>query len=372
MHLNEFQYDLPPELIAQTPLAKRDDSRLMVIHRETGQIEHRLFHEIGAYIDVGDILVANDSRVLPARLFGKKLGPDGTAGAKVEILLLREEADDLWETLVGGRRLRKGVRIQLDDSSGASSEVVAEIIEQRDGPLRAIKFSVPIRSALDRLGHIPLPPYIHQQVKDGERYQTIYSRHEGSAAAPTAGLHFTPDLLLSLRDDGVRFETGTLHVGLDTFQPVKVDQIEAHHIHSEWAMLSTEAAKRINETKLAGGRIIAVGTTSVRILETAALRAAGINDSLQTISARDAAGETANMCPWKPAAAFATPTDLYIYPGYVYRAVDALITNFHLPGSTLLMLVAAFAGKELMFHAYETAIQERYRFFSFGDAMLIL
>ncbi|MCB0013667.1 MAG: S-adenosylmethionine:tRNA ribosyltransferase-isomerase, partial [Anaerolineales bacterium] len=194
----------------------------------------------------------------------------------------------------------------------------------------------------------------------------------GSAAAPTAGLHFTPDLLLSLREDGVAFETATLHVGLDTFQPVKVEQIEAHTIHQEWATLTTEAARRINERKLAGGRLVAVGTTSVRTLETAALRSAGLTGSLQTISARDASGETSNMCPWKPTAAFTGPTDLYIYPGYQYRAVDALITNFHLPGSTLLMLVAAFAGRELMFRAYEEAIRERYRFFSFGDAMLIL
>jgi S-adenosylmethionine:tRNA ribosyltransferase-isomerase len=241
-----------------------------------------------------------------------------------------------------------------------------------DGSRREIAFDRPIEPLLDQLGHTPLPPYIQRPLDNGERYQTIYSRPTGSAAAPTAGLHFTADLLLSLREKGVLFETVTLHVGLDTFKPVTAEAVESHTIHSEWATLSPETAQRINEAKLAGGRVVAVGTTSVRVLETAALRSAGITGSLQTISRRDISGETTNICPWRPVAAFEGRSDLFIYPGYRYRAVDMLITNFHLPQSTLLMLVSAFAGREQIISAYAAAIEARYRFYSFGDAMLIL
>jgi len=240
------------------------------------------------------------------------------------------------------------------------------------GPQRELTFICSIGDDLVTLAHVPLPPYIHETLDDAERYQTVYSRPSGSSAAPTAGLHFTGDLLMALREKGVLFETVTLHVGLDTFKPVEADQVADHVIHSEWASLTSDAARRINEAKLAGGRIVAVGTTAVRTLETAACRSAGILGTLQTISARDAAGETSNMCPWKPVAAFEGPTDLFIYPGYKFRAVDVLITNFHLPQSSLLMLVSAFAGREAVLQAYETAVAEKYRFFSFGDAMLIL
>jgi S-adenosylmethionine:tRNA ribosyltransferase-isomerase len=239
------------------------------------------------------------------------------------------------------------------------------------GPQREISFSRPVEDYLYQHGHTPLPPYIHETLDDPERYQTVYSRPEGSAAAPTAGLHFTGDLLLALREKGVIFETVTLHVGLDTFKPVEAENIDEHLIHSEWATISSDTARRINEAKLAGGRIIAVGTTAVRVLETGALRSAGLTGSFQDISARDAAGETSKMCPWKPVAAFEGPTDLFIYPGYKFRAVEMMITNFHLPQSSLLMLVAAFAGHDKIKLAYETAVAQQYRFYSFGDAMLI-
>jgi S-adenosylmethionine:tRNA ribosyltransferase-isomerase len=258
------------------------------------------------------------------------------------------------------------------DAAGKETDIVATVVETLEGSEREIEFDRPIEALLNELGHIPLPPYIHQRLDNDERYQTIYSRPSGSAAAPTAGLHFTPELLLSLREQGVLFETVTLHVGLDTFKPVTAETVESHAIHSEWATLSADAARRINEAKLAGGRIVAVGTTSVRVLETAALRSAGITGPLQTISQRDISGETTNICPWRPVTAFEGRSDLFIYPGYRYRAVDMLITNFHLPQSTLLMLVSALVGKEQLMAAYQEAIQQHYRFFSFGDAMLVL
>jgi S-adenosylmethionine:tRNA ribosyltransferase-isomerase len=265
-----------------------------------------------------------------------------------------------------------GVTILVQDKAGEESHVVGTITAVLDGPQREITFNQPLDDSLDDLGHTPLPPYIHEPLGDDERYQTIYARPPGSAAAPTAGLHFTPELLLALRDKGVLLETVTLHVGLDTFKPVEADEVTQHIIHSEWANLSPAAAKRINEAKLAGGRLIAVGTTAVRTLETAALRSAGITGSLQTISQRDATGETSNICPWKPVAAFEGATDLFIYPGYRFRAVDVMVTNFHLPQSSLLMLVAAFMGQKEMKQVYETAVAAQYRFYSFGDAMLIL
>ncbi len=367
MNTNEFTYDLPQELIAQRPLTQRDASRLLVLGRENGRIQHRRFTDLLDYLNPGDILVVNDSRVIPARLFGQK-----PTGGKVEILLLEQLDAQRWKALIGGKKMGTGAEILLEDASGQPTEVTATVTAVLDGPQRELTFSRSIDDDLETLGHVPLPPYIHETLDDAERYQTVYSRPSGSSAAPTAGLHFTGDLLMALREKGVLFETVTLHVGLDTFKPVEADQVADHVIHSEWASLTSDAARRINEAKLAGGRIVAVGTTAVRTLETAACRSAGILGTLQTISARDAAGETSNMCPWKPVAAFEGPTDLFIYPGYKFRAVDVLITNFHLPQSSLLMLVSAFAGREAVLQAYETAVAEKYRFFSFGDAMLIL
>ena len=362
MKTTDFDYDLPPELIAQRPLAKRDSSRLLVFHRQDGRIEHKQFSDLTDYLGRGDVLVANDSRVLPARLYGRK-----PSGGRAEILLLAQLDERHWRVLVGGKRLRVGSQIEIEDKAGGKSEVVGEITAVLPGPQREIRFNQPLNDHLEALGHTPLPPYIHEPLADSERYQTIYARTDGSAAAPTAGLHFTPDLLLALRAQKVIFETCTLHVGLDTFKPVEAAEVAAHTIHSEWATLSPAAARRINEAKLAGGRLVAVGTTSVRVLETAALRSAGVGGSLQQVS-----GNPPEACPWRPVSAFTGPTDLYIYPGYTFRAVDALITNFHLPKSSLLMLVSAFAGREQMLRVYETAVREQYRFYSFGDAMLIL
>ncbi len=366
--IEDFNYHLPPGRIAQQPLEQRDSSRLLVLHRSTGQIEHKTFTDLLNYLRPGDIVVANDSRVIPARLFGRKQ----RSGGRVEILLLEELSARHWLALVGGKRLNAGVEIELDYLDGRPADIIATIDHDLEGSLREIKFNVPLSEVLEKLGHTPLPPYIHQKLGDAERYQTVYARYRGSSAAPTAGLHFTPELLIRLRETGILFETITLHVGLDTFKPVEVERVEDHTIHSEWALLTPEAARRINEAKLAGGRLIAVGTTSVRVLETAALRSAGITGSLVDISHRDESGETYSICPWRPVAAFEGRTDLFIYPGYRYRAVDAMITNFHLPKSTLLMLVAAFAGKLKIFEAYQVAIQEKYRFYSFGDAMLLL
>lgn len=367
MKTNDFNYNLPLELIAQRPLPQRDASRLMVLHRADGRLEHRRFTDLLDYLRPGDILVGNNSRVIPARLFGQK-----PTGGKVEILLLENLDPTRWKALVGGKKLQLGAEILLENKDGQLTDVTAAVTAVLDGPQRELAFSRPIDDDLDSLGHTPLPPYIHETLDDAERYQTVYSRPPGSSAAPTAGLHFTGDLLMALRDKGVLFETVTLHVGLDTFKPVEADQVADHVIHSEWASLTTEAARRINDAKLAGGRLIAVGTTAVRTLETAACRSAGILGTLQTISARDAAGETSNMCPWKPVAAFEGPTDLFIYPGYKFRAVDALITNFHLPQSSLLMLVSAFADRAQIMQAYDTAVADQYRFFSFGDAMLMV
>ena len=367
MKTSDFDYHLPTELIAQRPLPRRDASRLLVLHRDSGRMEHRQFTDVLGYLHAGDILVANNSRVIPARLYGRK-----ASGGQVEILLLEQVDDRRWRALAGGKRMVEGTAISIYDREGADSGMAATVTAVLDGPQREITFSQPINEHLEQLGHTPLPPYIRQSLDDGERYQTVYARPPGSAAAPTAGLHFSGDLLLSLRERGILFETVTLHVGLDTFKPVAADEVAEHTIHSEWASLTPESARRIIEAKLVSGRLVAVGTTAVRTLETAALRSAGIGGPLQDISARDAAGETTNICPWKPVAAFEGPTDLFIYPGYRFRAVDALITNFHLPQSSLLMLVSAFAGREQVRAAYEEAIREQYRFYSFGDAMLIL
>jgi S-adenosylmethionine:tRNA ribosyltransferase-isomerase len=364
----DFDYELPPGQIAQHPVEPRDASRLLVLHRETGAMEHRHFRDLGDYLQAGDILVANDSRVLPARLYGHK----SDTGGRVEILLLERLDDRRWRALGGGKRLRKGTQIRFAGHDGAPAELSATVTRVLDDAQREFTFSGPLEQHLVELGHTPLPPYIHEPLEDPERYQTIYARPAGSAAAPTAGLHFTADLLLTLRERGVLFETVTLHVGLDTFRPVQVDLVAQHTIHSEWATLSADAARRINEAKLAGGRLVAVGTTTSRVLESAALRSAGIEGTLQEISARDAGGETYNICPWKPVISYSGATDLFIYPGYRFRAVDSMITNFHLPQSSLLMMVSAFARRSLVLDAYREAIAEGYRFYSFGDAMLIL
>lgn len=367
MKVSEFDYDLPEKLIAQRPVEPRDASRLMTLDPATGAIAHRHFRDLPDYLRPGDVLVVNDTRVMPARLFGQK-----ETGGRVEILLLEQDGDGIWRALVGGRKIGEGLTVRLLDHTGAPTDITAGVVGAGVESLRYLQFSEPVESWVESLGYPPLPPYIHETLDDPERYQTIYARETGSSAAPTAGLHFTPDLLFQLRDMGVLFETVTLNVGLDTFKPVTADEVAGHAIHSEWARLTPETARRINEAFLAGGRIVAVGTTTARVLETAALRSAGITGSLRTISARDAAGETSNMCPWKPVAAFEGATDLFIYPGYRFRAVDMLITNFHLPRSSLLMMVSALAGKDAIMKAYRAAVDDNYRFFSFGDAMLIL
>ena len=370
----DFDFDLPQSQIAQQPVEPRDASRLLVLHRGRGRVEHRIFREVADYLRPGDILVANNSRVIPARLYGFKT----ETGGSVELLLLEQVEEGRWRALVGGRRVVEGTAISFRDDGGETSALSATVTAVLEGAQREITFDRPVEEHLAALGHTPLPPYIHEELADAERYQTVYAHPPGSAAAPTAGLHFTPELLLSLREKGILFETVTLHVGLDTFRPVDADLVAEHHIHSEWATLSPEAARRINEASLAGGRIVAVGTTSTRVLETAALRSAGVDGSLQKISQRDAAGETSNICPWRPVAAFSGRTDLYIYPGYRFRAVDAMITNFHLPQSSLIMMIAAFVGQEatdgraLILDTYQQAVDADYRFFSFGDAMLIL
>lgn len=365
--VSDYDYDLPEGQIAQHPVEPRDSSRLLVLDRESGAIAHRHFRQIVEYLKPGDILVANDTRVIPARLFARK-----PTGGHVELLLLERRDGETWAALAGGRRVDEGLTLTLLDHAGQPTAVTAVVVGVGPEAERFVRFSAPVAEWIETLGYTPLPPYIHETLEDPERYQTVYARPAGSAAAPTAGLHFTPDLLLDLRARGVLFETVTLHVGLDTFKPVSVDAVADHAIHSEWARLSPDAARRINEAHLAGGRIVAVGTTTARVLETAALRSAEIAGSLRDISVRDAAGETSNLCPWRPVAAFEGSTDLYIYPGYRFRAVAALITNFHLPRSSLLMMVSAFAGRDNVLGAYRAAVTEGYRFYSFGDAMLIL
>jgi S-adenosylmethionine:tRNA ribosyltransferase-isomerase len=364
----DFNYTLPQQSIAQEPLPQRDASRLLVLRRDDGGIQHKYFSNIVEYLDPGDVLVVNNSRVIPARLYGYKVG----TGGKVEILLLEKLVGEEWRVLVGGKKIASGLRIRLIDREGQDADLVAEIVVAEQGPVRRIRFSQPIEAYLEKLGHTPLPPYIHSALNDPERYQTIYSRPEGSAAAPTAGLHFTSELMLELRDRGIIIEEVTLHVGLDTFKPVETADVETHTIHSEWSRMTPETAKRINEAKLAGGRIIAVGTTSVRVLETAALRSAGVIGPLSNVSDRDSQSVDLSACAWRPVTAYEDRTDLYIYPGYRFRAVDAMITNFHLPKSSLLLLVSAFSRRHQILSAYKTAVEKGYRFYSFGDAMLIL
>jgi S-adenosylmethionine:tRNA ribosyltransferase-isomerase len=354
MNVADFDYDLPESFIAQTPLEPRDSSKLMCLDRRTGDIEHHIFRDIVDYIHPNDVLVTNTTRVIPARLHGSKI----PTGGSIEVLLLRQLEDTVWHVLVGGKKMTVGTQINFPDS-----DISAEIVEVLDEAERIIRFSQPVNAFLPQLGETPLPPYIHTPLSDPERYQTVYNRQEGSAAAPTAGLHFTPELLLALRQKGVYLASCVLHVGLDTFQPIRVEQVEQHHIHSEYALLSADEAQIINQAKLAGGRIIAVGTTTARTLETAAILSAGGEPS-NAVNLPD-------FCPWRPVMAFERNTNLFIYPGYQWRAVDALITNFHLPRSTLLMMISAFADRENVLQAYEIAKKHHYRFFSFGDAMFI-
>jgi len=340
MDLKDFNYDLPEELIAQDPLEDRSSSRLMVLHKDTGRIEHKIFRDIIDYLNPGDCLVINDTKVIPARLMGIK----EDTGAAIEVLLLKRNADDVWECLVKpGKKARTGARIVFGEGL-----LVGEIVDVIEDGNRMIKFHYEgiFEEILDKLGQMPLPPYITHKLQDKNRYQTVYAKNEGSAAAPTAGLHFTKELLEKIKEKGVNVVSITLHVGLGTFRPVKVDKIEEHHMHTETFNISKETADTINRTRAAGGRVIAVGTTSCRTLESAAA-----DDG--TIPARSG------------------DTDIFIYPGYKFKAIDCLITNFHLPESTLIMLVSALAGRDNIMNAYETAVKERYRFFSFGDAMFI-
>ncbi len=342
LRLSDFEYDLPPEFIAQSPLEPRDSSRLMVLDRATGNIRHAIFREIGEFLAPGDLLVFNDTRVIPARLYASKKG----TGGKVEILLLRRLEPQTWEALVGGKHVRPGTQLELD--AGASESVRVEVVRDLGESRRVVRFSKPVTPRLAALGSTPLPPYIHEKLRDPERYQTVYARDPGSAAAPTAGLHFTPGLIDSLRARGLGTAFVTLHVGLDTFAPITEGDVEAHAIHSEWISVPAQTAAAVRDARARGSRVIAIGTTSVRALETAA----------------GAGGGTPS--------AYEGDTRLYITPGYSFRAVDAMITNFHLPHSTLLVMVSAFAGRERILAAYEQAKREGYRFYSFGDAMLIL
>ncbi len=365
MNLADFDYDLPESQIAQTPVEPRDASRLLVLHRQTGEAEHSVFREIGRYLHPGDLLVLNQTRVIPVRLYARK-----PTGGRVELLLLRRRDDLTWEALVGGKGLRAGSKLTVEN--GPQAEIVALL----DGAERLVHFAEPIEPYLPRLGHVPLPPYIHQQLTDPERYQTVYARVPGSAAAPTAGLHFTPRLLDELQSQGIRLAYVTLHIGLDTFVPVTEPDPRQHKMHSEWCELPEETALAVNETRCAGRRVIAVGTTSVRTLESAAVAsnlpplppfAAPSPQDLPCFSAAPSSPQAEGLLP-----PFRGDTSLYILPGYRFRVVDALITNFHLPRSTLIMLVSAFAGRQRILETYRLAIREGYRFYSFGDAMLIL
>lgn len=339
MKTHDFYYDLPEELIAQTPLQQRDASRLMVLDRQTGSITHKHFYDVLNYLRPGDCLVMNDSRVLPARLLGHR-----PTGGAVEVLLLRDLGEKKWECLCKpGKKMREGDTVSFGDG-----ELTATVVAVQEDGNRIVEFHYEgiFLEVLERLGKMPLPPYIKEELQDQERYQTVYSREVGSAAAPTAGLHFTKELLELVRDKNVKTAFVTLHVGLGTFRPVKAEEILDHHMHSELCMISEETARILNETKAAGGRIICVGTTSCRTIESL------VNED----------GSFEAKSKW---------TEIFIYPGYTFKAMDGLITNFHLPESTLVMLVSAFAGREKVLNAYQTAVAERYRFFSFGDAMFL-
>ncbi|RKD32191.1 tRNA preQ1(34) S-adenosylmethionine ribosyltransferase-isomerase QueA [Lacrimispora algidixylanolytica] len=340
MNVKDFDFDLPQELIAQDPLLDRSSSRLLVLDKQTGEIKHKHFRDILSYLKEGDCLVINDTKVIPARLFGVKEGTE----AKIEILLLKRRENDIWETLVKpGKKAKEGTVISFGD--GLLKGTVIDVVEEGN---RLIQFSYDgiFEEILDQLGQMPLPPYITHQLQDKNRYQTVYAKHEGSAAAPTAGLHFTKELLEEIEKKGITIARVTLHVGLGTFRPVKVDEIESHHMHSEFYVVEEAEAKKVNDAKKNGGRIICVGTTSCRTVE----------------SASTEEGILKAGSGW---------TEIFIYPGYRFKTLDCLITNFHLPESTLVMLVSALAGREHVLHAYHEAIKERYRFFSFGDAMFL-
>lgn len=340
MTKQDFYFDLPQELIAQDPLEDRSSSRLLTLKKETGEVSHHIFRDIVDYLEPGDCLVLNDTKVIPARLIGVKEG----TGAKIEVLLLKRGGDNVWETLVKpGKKAKPGTRIQFGDGL-----LVGEVIDVVEEGNRLIRFEYDgiFEEILDELGQMPLPPYITHQLEDKNRYQTVYAKNTGSAAAPTAGLHFTPELLKQIEDKGVDIARVTLHVGLGTFRPVKVDDILEHHMHSEFYQIDEEAAEKINRAKKGNGRVICVGTTSCRTVESAA----------------DENGMLKACSGW---------TEIFIYPGYKFKVLDCLITNFHLPESTLIMLVSALAGRENVLAAYEEAIREKYRFFSFGDAMFI-
>lgn len=384
MEVKDFYYDLPEELIAQDPLEKRDDSRFMVIHRETGEIEHRRFHDVLEYLNPGDCLVINDTKVIPARLLGEK----EDTGAAIEVLLLKDasaaygnvsgKAEDntqdniqnniqnnnqknirIWECLVKpGKKMKPGARVCFGKNEETGEALLrAEVIDTVEEGNRIIRFEFDgiWEEVLDRLGEMPLPPYITHKLQDKNRYQTVYAKHDGSAAAPTAGLHFTEELLKQIEEKGVKIARLTLHVGLGTFRPVKVEKIEDHHMHSEFYLLSQEAADIINETRRNGGRVISVGTTSTRTLE--------------TVGTQQGITKTGEFKELQPASGW---TNIFIYPGYEFKIVDSLITNFHLPESTLIMLVSAFYNRDAVMAAYEEAVKERYRFFSFGDSMFLI
>lgn len=340
MKTADFDYELPQELIAQDPLEQRDSSRLLILDKKTGERTHRIFHDIIDYLHEGDCLVINNTKVIPARLIGER----EDTGGKVEVLLLKRKTDNVWETLVKpGKKARPGMRLSFGD--GLLHAEVQEVVEEGNRLIR-FEYEGIFEEILDQLGQMPLPPYITHQLKDKNRYQTVYAKYEGSAAAPTAGLHFTEELLQQIQEKGVRIARVTLHVGLGTFRPVKVEDVTEHHMHTEFYHVSQEAADIINETKKQGGRVICVGTTSCRTIESAA-------DEQGVVQATEG------------------DTDIFIYPGYRFKVLDCLITNFHLPESTLLMLVSALAGKENIMAAYKEAVEMRYRFFSFGDAMFI-
>ena len=339
MKVSEFNYELPEELIAQTPLEKRDESRLMILNAKKQTIEHKIFKDIINYLEPGDCLVRNNTKVIPARIYGKK-----ETGAHVEFLLLNNIEGDIWETIVRpGNKLHIGTKVIFGDGI-----LKAEILDVMPGGTRKVKFIYEgiFNEILDKIGLMPLPPYIHEELKDNERYQTVYAKYEGSAAAPTAGLHFTPELLEEIEKKGVKIANVTLHVGIGTFRPVKEETVEAHEMHTEHYYIKKEDVDKINETKKNGKRVIAVGTTSCRVLETIANE-----DGL----VKETEGDTS----------------IFIYPGYNFKCIDGLITNFHLPQSTLLMLVSAFIGKDYIMRAYNEAVKEKYRFFSFGDAMFL-
>ncbi len=341
MNVSEFNFDLPQELIAQDPLEDRSSSRLLVLDKETGEIRHRGFRDLLSFLKAGDCLVINDTKVIPARLYGVK----EETGARIEVLLLKRKEKDVWETLVKpGKKARPGTVISFGE--GILRGEVTEVAEEGN---RLIRFSYQgiFEEILDRLGQMPLPPYITHELRDKNRYQTVYARHDGSAAAPTAGLHFTEELLKEIEDMGVTIAHVTLHVGLGTFRPVKVENILDHHMHSEFYMVEEEEAEKVNRARREGGRVVCVGTTSCRTVE----------------SASDEDGILKAGSGW---------TDIFIYPGYKFKVLDCLVTNFHLPESTLVMLVSALAGREHVLHAYQEAVREKYRFFSFGDAMLVL